>query len=236
MAQCGACAIPQVRILDHFAAIERRTQRGCVRVLAAQPATNAALDDRRDRVDFQRIAAFFQRQRWTTRKANARVVAGTRVLVDAILDADHALAVPEQARAPRLDPPLAFELAFAFGNDDFEPGEVRGESFVESLAQIGDAIAVHGAHPLHANALERTLDGLILVDQTLLLVLRLVLQRIGGRGNDFLRSGRRGVPVLEYHEDRVAAVEQRGLHARKQSVVPEAAVAYVCERAGIHHR
>src|SRR5450631_3330692 len=142
MAQRRAHAIPRVRILDHLAAVERGTQRRGMRILAAQPAPHAAIDDGRDRIDLQRVAALLQRQRRATRQANARMIAGARVLVDAVLDAHETLALLEQVRPPWFNAPLPLELALALGDDDLESGKIGGEGFIEGLAQVGDAIAV----------------------------------------------------------------------------------------------
>ena len=58
-----------------------------------------------------------------------------------------------------------------------------------------------------------------------------VLRAVGRRRDDLLRAGRRRVAVLQDHQHRVVAVEQRRLHAGEEAVVPEAAVAHDGERA-----
>ncbi len=80
------------------------------------------------------------------------MVPRTGVLVDAIFDAHHALACAALRRAPRPDPALPFQLALAFGDDDLESGEVRGERFVERRAHPRHVVAVDGAQPAYADA------------------------------------------------------------------------------------
>ena len=63
-----------------------------MRVFAAKAASNASVEHRGHRIDPQRIAGRLDRQRRTARQPNARVIAGARVLVDAILDANQTLA------------------------------------------------------------------------------------------------------------------------------------------------
>src|SRR6186713_3402064 len=110
-----------MRVLHDLAAIERRAQRGGVRVLAAQAAADAAVEHRGDGIHAQWIRRRLHRQRRAAGQADARMVAGARVLVDAVLDAHRALARREPCGTPRLDAALALELALAFGDDDLEP-------------------------------------------------------------------------------------------------------------------
>jgi hypothetical protein len=90
--------------------------------------------------------------------------------------------------------------------------------------------------PLHAQALERVLDGLVGVHQAQRLVAGVLLGLVVGRVEDVLRAGGRGVAVLEDQQHRVVAVEQRALHAGQQPVVPEAAVAHDGQHPSAHVR
>src|SRR6266542_6715813 len=92
---------------------------------------DAAVEHRRDRIDLQRVATVLQRQRRATRQPDARVVARARILVDTVFHAHRALARRKLLRAPRLDPPLALELAFALGADHLEAGVVARECIFE---------------------------------------------------------------------------------------------------------
>ena len=98
------------------------------------------------------------------------MVARARVLVDAVLDAHHALAGAQQRRAPRPDAALPLELALAFGDDHLEPREVGRERLLQRRAHRVDVVAVDDAQPFHADALERPLDRAVGVDEALLLV------------------------------------------------------------------
>src|SRR6185369_1723747 len=121
-----------------------------MRILAAQPAADAAVEHGGDRVDLERVAAVLDRERRAAREPDARVVARARVLVDAVLDAHAALALALELRAPRLHAPLTLELALAFGDDDLEAGEVGRERLLERRAHLRDVVARHRAHPAHA--------------------------------------------------------------------------------------
>ena len=89
----------QVRVLDDFGAIEGRAEHRGVRVLAAQAAADAAVDHRRHRIGAQRIGVVLDGERRAAGEADARVVAGAGVLVDAVLHA-HVRARPASA-SPR---------------------------------------------------------------------------------------------------------------------------------------
>src|SRR4051812_11853460 len=98
------------------------------------------------------------------------MIARARVLVDAVFDADDALARGELARTPRLDAALPLELALALRNDDLEAVELRGERFVERRAHGGDVVAVDDTQPAHADAAQRVLDDLVVVHARFALV------------------------------------------------------------------
>src|SRR5215467_2141403 len=135
------------------------------------------------------------------------MISRASVLVDAILHAQDALARLEQRRAPWLDPPLSLELALALGDNHLEPREVGRERFVERAPHLGDAVAVDLAQPLHPDAFQRALDGLVAVYHALLLVLEALLDLLVRCRKDVLRAGRRGVAVFHDQQHRIAAVE-----------------------------
>src|SRR5690348_10636545 len=85
-------AVPHARVLDHFCAIERRTQHGGVRDLAAQAAADAAFDHARDRIGAQRIGRGLHGERRTARETDAGVIAGADFIVDTELRTHYALA------------------------------------------------------------------------------------------------------------------------------------------------
>src|SRR5438067_6993163 len=90
--------VPPRGVLNDFRSIERRAEHRGVRVLAAQAAADAAVDHGGYRIGAQRIGIVFDGQRRTARQADARMVAGAGVLVDAVLDAHVALALLQLLR------------------------------------------------------------------------------------------------------------------------------------------
>src|SRR5205085_12071261 len=108
--------VPPGGVLDHFGAIEGRAEHRGVGVLAAQAAADAAVDHRRHRIGAQRIGVVLDRQRGATGEPDARVIAGARVLVDAVLHAHVPLALLHLLRDYRPELALPLELALAFGD------------------------------------------------------------------------------------------------------------------------
>src|SRR3954468_16246255 len=88
----GKYLVPQVRVLHDFGPIEGRAQHGRVRVFSAEAAAHAAVDYRSDRFTAQRIRVVLDGERRATGQADARVIAGARVLVHAVLDSDDSFA------------------------------------------------------------------------------------------------------------------------------------------------
>src|SRR6185295_8232906 len=207
---------PGVRVLHDFGPVEGRTEHRGVRVLAAQPATDAAVDHGRDRVAAQRIGVVLHGERRAAGQPDARVVAGAGVLVDAIFHFHHSLARRELLRIDRPELALALELAFAFGNDDLEALVIGGHRFLQRLRDFADAVIVDGADPVDADAGEGALHAH--VRRVGLAVLR--------RGGQLLRTRGGAVAVLHDHQDAVVLVEHRVGDAGGEAVVPEAAVAH----------
>src|SRR5688572_988365 len=110
--------VPPGRVLDHFRAIEGRAEHRRVGVLAAQPATDAAVDYRGHRVAAQRIGVVFDGERRAPRQADAGVVSGAGVFVDAVFHAHMPFPLCEPLRHLGFELSLALELALAFGDDD----------------------------------------------------------------------------------------------------------------------
>ena len=73
-------------------AIERRTQHRGVGHLAAHTAADAAVVDVRDRIGAQRVRVCLDRERRAAGEADAGVIAGAGIRIDAEALAHHALA------------------------------------------------------------------------------------------------------------------------------------------------
>ena len=181
-------------------------------VLATQAAADATVDHAGDGVDAQQVGVVLERQRRAPRQANAGMVAGAHVFVDTVLDSLHSLAAFQAASQPRPDAALPLQLAFAFGDDDFQAVERTRERLLQRAAHCVDLVGVHGPQPLHAHALERGLDHLVLVRKALVQVTLAYGKRLRGivrRVQDVLRSGGRGVAVLHDHQHGIVSAEQR---------------------------
>src|SRR4051812_34752086 len=213
--ESGNHPVHEARVLHHLGAVEGGAQDRGVRVLAAQPAADAAVDHRRDRVAAQWIGVVLDRQRRAARQADARVVAGARVLVDAVLDAHHARAGGDFLRDHGPELALLLQLALAFGDDDLQALVVRIHRLLQRLRHRPDPVVVHGPDPADADALQGAFDADL---RFMLAVLR--------RGGQLLRAGGRAVAVLHDDQDAVVLVEHGIGDARGQPVVPEAAVAH----------
>jgi hypothetical protein len=101
-------AFGQLGILNNFGAVERRTQRSGMGVFAAQSATNTTLYHGGYWVYLQGIGIVFERQGGAARQPDASMIAIAHIFVDAIFDAQSALASGLQLSQPRLDAPLPF--------------------------------------------------------------------------------------------------------------------------------
>ena len=113
-------AVPPGRIADQLGAVERRAQHGGMGDLAAQPAADAAVDHRGDGVAAQRVGIGLDGQRRAAGQADAGMVAGADILVDAVARAHHARAARELRRIFGAQAALAHQLAFAVGDDHLE--------------------------------------------------------------------------------------------------------------------
>jgi hypothetical protein len=86
------------------------------------------------------------------------MVAGADVLVDAVARADHALAALELHRVFGAQAALAYQLAFAVGDDHLEAVLGALQRVLEDLDHFGDAISAHLAQPGHPHGTQRGLD------------------------------------------------------------------------------
>src|SRR5207249_4657042 len=217
--------VPPRRVLDDFGAIERWAEHRGVRVLAAQAAADAAVDDRRHRIGTQRIRVVLDRERRAAGEANAGVIARAGVLVHAVLDAHVARALLQLFRHLWAELALPLQLALALGDDDLQPLVVRGHRFFQRLGHFTDPVVVHRLDPADADALERALHADVF--------LHLAMLR---RGGQLLRAGRGAVAVLHDDEDAVVLVEDMVGDAGREAVMPEAAIAHHRLRASRHGR
>ena len=195
-------------------------------VFAAQAAAHATVDHRSYRIHLERVGVVLESEGGTARQPDAGVIPGADVFVHAVLDANGALAGLQQAGNPGFQTALPFQLALTLGDDHLQPGILGGEGFSQRAPHLIDAIGMHGAHPSNPHPAQGLLDGLVLVRQALLLVRGIGARVFVRRRDDFLRSRRRRIPVLEDQQDRVILVEQGRLHTGKQTVVPETAVSH----------
>src|SRR5262249_52226554 len=144
-------------VLHDLGAIKRRAKHRGVRVLAAQPAADAAVDHRRDRVAAQWVGVVLDGQRRATGEPDAGMVAGAGVLVDAVLHSHDPFSGREPFCIYGSKLALALELALALGHDDLQALMVGGHRFLERLCYVADFVVVDGADPVDADAGERAL-------------------------------------------------------------------------------
>ena len=131
-----------LRIADHLGAIEARTQRRRVRVLAAQPATDAAVDDGRDRVDLERIGL-----------ASLVEIVGTFVAGPKVLEAATAMSLPVTDDRPLTEyARRSLRRKPGFPAEVFDPRELNawcpacypGGTPHPKLAQLGTYLGILG--------------------------------------------------------------------------------------------
>ena len=80
------------------------------------------------------------------------MIAGADAFIDAIAHPHHAFAAFDFFGIDRTDAALAFQLAFALGDDDFQTFVRGGECLTQGLHHVADVVVMHRAHPLDAGA------------------------------------------------------------------------------------
>ena len=101
--------------------------------LAAETASDASIRHMRHGIRFQGVCGCFHRECWTARQANTGMITRASILINTEARALHPFAGGQRFGPNGLDPALAFQLAFAFGDDHLETIE-RG---IERLLQRG---------------------------------------------------------------------------------------------------
>jgi hypothetical protein len=185
--------------------------------LAAHAAADAAVLDMRDRILPQWIGIGLDRQRRAARQADAAMVAGAGVRIDAEPFAHDALAVLDRLGHQRLDAALAVELAFRLRDQHLGPLFGRHQRIADRIAHPCDVIgARHRPGPADADAAHRLFDR----------VVGLAVRRLGARGQDVLPARRRGITVVDDDRQIVVLVEDGIADAGGQAVMPEPAIAH----------
>ena len=148
-------AFPACRVVDDVGAVEAGAQDGGVGDLAAVAAADAGLVDAGHRVVAQRVVKTFEGQRGAAGQADAGVIAGADVLIDAKARGRDATALFDRLRAQWFFAPLFVQHAFGGGDDDLGAGRLGGEGFNKRVAQSGDIIGVVDlADPIDPDALD----------------------------------------------------------------------------------
>ena len=130
-------ALPPARIVHHVGAVEGRAQHGGVRDLAAIAAADAGLSIAATGSSRSGSSGSLHRQRRAAGQADAGVVAGADVLIDAE-------ARLRRTRSPRLTAAakqrllaaLPVEHAFGRRDDDLRPLRLRGQRLAQRVAHL----------------------------------------------------------------------------------------------------
>src|SRR5579862_9969588 len=155
---CGQ-ALESRRVRHESGPVERRAQDCGVGDLAAQTASHTAIDDRCDRIRAERVWVVLDGEGWAAGEANAGVVAGAGIGVDAEALSDHAAARLRELRQLGLDAALLVQLTFTLGDDDLGSPGGCGQRFPEHIAHPRHIIrASDRAHPFDADAADRVRD------------------------------------------------------------------------------
>src|SRR6185437_16007538 len=97
----------------------------------------------------------------TTGEADAGVIAGAGVRVDAEALADHTLAFLDGLLHQRTDAPLAIELTLALGNDHLGATKLRRQRLTQHLQSVRHIVGPGMPHPLHADAADGIDDRVV---------------------------------------------------------------------------
>src|SRR5262245_11862201 len=212
--------VPPARILDYVDLRERGAQLRRMRDLTAQTAADAVVVDVRHRIAAQRIRIGLNGQRRTAREPDARVVTGAYLGIDPVARAHHALAGGAAARQFGPNTTLPRQLTFTVGDDDLQAVLAAAHRLAQAVGHRPDAIAAHALDPAHADTSQRRLD--VKTPAAALYIRR--------AGQNILLAGGAGVTVVDQHQNRVIAVENRAGNAGQQAVVPKAAIAHDADR------
>src|SRR5262249_42212038 len=135
------------RILNDIDLRERGTQLRRMRDLAAQTTADAVVVDMGHGIGTQRVLIGFERERWTAREPDARVVASAQLGVDPKARAHHALTGVEEPGQPRPDAALTRQLTFTIGDDDLETLLRRAHGLAQRVHDGTDAIGTDSPDP-----------------------------------------------------------------------------------------
>src|SRR5690625_5243446 len=183
----------------------------------AQATADAAVQYLGYRIHAQRIGIRLDRQRRAARQANARMVAGTGILIDTEAVTHHAFAFLDLAAENRLFAALPVQHALGLGDDDLGSGLVRCHRFAQGVAHFRHFIGVGlKLDPFGAHAAHRLFDRLFGVAYP--------IHAWCIRGQEILATGRRSIVVIDDDEDIIVLVEYRIADTAGQTVVPETTV------------
>src|ERR1700723_4491066 len=107
-----------------------------MRYLTAKAAPRAAIENRRHRIFSQRILIRLDGERWAAGQADAGMIAGAGIGINAEPFANHPLPFLGHFGHERLDAALFVEGALALRDDHFWPAFFCGESFDEGVAHF----------------------------------------------------------------------------------------------------
>src|SRR5262245_9892130 len=141
-------------MMDDAHLVERWTEHGGMRDLAAESAAHAGLVDARDRIVAQRIRAVPERERRAPIEAHARLVASAHVGVHAEpwhFDARTGL---EASRDLGLHATLPLELALGTGDDHLEASRSGGHRVLHCPERVTDLVGIDHLDPGDTEALD----------------------------------------------------------------------------------
>ena len=149
------------------------------------------------------------------------MIAGAGILIHPKARAHHPLACSDRLGHCGLDPALAGKLAFAIGQDHFQPLFLGQPCIAQHIDQIGDTVIIDPLDPCDAHGAQR----LFHVEATATPAI------LGLTGGQILRPGGAGIAVVHHHQNAVILVEYRSRNARQKPVMPKAAIAHDGEGA-----
>ena len=115
-AELGLELVPPACVLHDLGAEERGAQHGRVRHFTAQAAADAVVVDMRHRVHLERVGRILDCERRAAGEADAGVVTGAGVFIDAVAHAHHAFAALQLGGVDRLLAALLLKHALGLQN------------------------------------------------------------------------------------------------------------------------